>query len=62
MKLKDVLTENKKENIYVEVKKQRRKEKTERIWRAYDRWKLYENSELGDWYLLVKFKKQFTFV
>ena len=34
MKFKDVLTENKKENINVAVEKQQRKRKTERKWKA----------------------------
>ena len=45
MKCKDVLTENKKENIYVAVEKQQRKGKTDRKWRADEEtggWKLYE--------------------
>ena len=33
-KFKDVLTENKKENIYIVVEKQQTKGKTERKWRA----------------------------
>ena len=34
MKFKYVLTEDKKENIYVAVEKQQRKRKTERKWKA----------------------------
>ena len=64
MKFKDVLTENKKENIYVAVEKQQRKGKTKRKWRAdektggsYTRTQNWETSS----YLLIKFKKLSTF-
>ena len=59
MKFTDILTENKKENIYVAVEKQQRKGKTDKKWRADEEtgeWKLYDNSKLGYWYLLSTFK------
>ena len=65
MKFKDVLTENKKENIYVAVEKQQRKGKTERKWRAdeetggsYTRTQKWETST---YCILIKFKKLSTF-
>ena len=47
------------------VEKQQRKRKIERKWKANEEtggsYKLYENLKLGEWYLLVKFKKLSTF-
>ena len=49
MKFTDVLTEKKKENIYVAVQVEKQQRKTERKWKTNEiQVQVYENLKLGD--------------